>query len=60
MIRENMDEFSRNRSVSRSGKLKFRENFWMSFPGSANKGYWNRNLLTLWVDKVMVAGRANI
>ena len=39
LIFENiLDEFSRNRCVSRPGKLKFRENFWMSFPGFANKG----------------------
>ena len=49
-IHPNMDEFYRNRSVSRPEKLKFRENFWMSFPGSANKRYENRNLLRLWVD----------
>ena len=34
-----MDEFSRNRSSSCPGKLKFRKNFWMSLPGFANKGW---------------------
>ena len=29
----NMDEFSRNRSASPLGKLKFRKNIWVSFPG---------------------------
>ena len=33
-----LDEFSRSPSVSHLGKLKFRKNFWMSFPGFANKG----------------------
>ena len=33
-----MAEFSRNPSVSHPGKMKFRKNFWMSFPGFANKG----------------------
>ena len=35
-----LDEFSRNRSVSHPEKLKCRKNFWMGFPGFANKG-WN-------------------
>ena len=35
---KNTDEFSRNRSVSRPGKLKFRKHFWMNFPRFANKG----------------------
>ena len=30
-----LDEFIRN---SHPGKLKFQKNFWMSFPGFANKG----------------------
>ena len=29
----NMDEFSRNRPASPLGKLKFRKNIWMCFPG---------------------------
>ena len=33
-----LDEFLRNQSVSQPGKLKLRENFWMSFPAFANKG----------------------
>ena len=33
-----LEEFSRKRSVSRPVKLKFGQNFWMSFPGFANKG----------------------
>ena len=33
-----MDEFSRNRFESPPGKLKFRKNIWMSFPGFDNKG----------------------
>ena len=36
--KKKMDEFSRNRSESPSGKLKFWKNIWMSFPGFANKG----------------------
>jgi len=39
-----LDEFSRNRSVSRPGELKFRENFWMSFPGFVNKGFARHSL----------------
>ena len=37
-IEKILDEFPRNLSVSHPGKLKFRKNFWMSFPGFANKG----------------------
>ena len=33
-----LDEFSRNTSVSHPGKLKFRKNFWIGFPGFADKG----------------------
>lgn len=35
---EKMDLFSKNRSVSRPGKLKFRKIFGISFPGFAHKG----------------------
>ena len=37
-FRKIVDEFSKNRSLSRLGKLKFQENFGMSFPGFVNKG----------------------
>ena len=33
-----LDDFSRNRSESPPGKLKFWKNNWMSFPGFSNKG----------------------
>ena len=33
-----LDEFSRNPSVSHPEKLKFWKNFWVSYPGFANKG----------------------
>ena len=35
---EILDKFSKNQSVSQPGKLIFRKNFWMCFPGFANKG----------------------
>ena len=55
ILKKMLEEFSRNRSGSRPGKLKFRENFQMSFQGYANKRYDSyhmriKNLLRLWVD----------
>ena len=35
--KKKLDEFSRNLSVLHPGKLKFRKNFWMTFPGLGNK-----------------------
>jgi len=36
--KKKLDEFARKRSESPLGKLKFRKNIWMSFPGFAIKG----------------------